>query len=212
MTEASELRVVDAEPAGIAPETCLFVGENSAGRRVVGHAGRSDAGADLTRAHVLFDLPETLPPTAARRALEYWRASRIVEAAGVGVGASVLVLGEGAVSQQVVEVCRWVGALRVDVGDTARPGGASARADSVICLGAPPESLQATFQACRDRGTVVFAAPSAPPADIGFYPDVHKRGLRIRCLALAGSLGALCPTREGFVRLAGLLERGGSRV
>jgi hypothetical protein len=54
---------------------------------------------------------------------------------------------------------------------------------------------------------VVLAGPSERPAAVGFYPDVHKRGLRVRCLAPAGSPDAPLPSADALLRLARLFER-----
>ena len=110
-----------------------------------------------------------------------WPSWRVTEAASIEVGSRILVIGTGSLGAKVAELSRWRGAL-TGLSEVPR-GEPRAPWDVVVFADGPVGLLADATRACRTRGTVVLAGTYGAALDLNLYPDVHRRGLRIVCLA-----------------------------
>jgi D-arabinose 1-dehydrogenase-like Zn-dependent alcohol dehydrogenase len=121
-------------------------------------------------------------------------AARLAQAARLEIGARVLVLGassEGDSARALLRECRRWGTLRrvvqsedatfeneaETVYSTSQAPGAPF--DVVFVVGNAAQNLPAALPLCRNGGTVVWCGAANETTNMDFYPDAHKRGLRV---------------------------------
>jgi len=105
---------------------------------------------------------------AALGAVPAWR---LLQAARVGLGTRLLVLGAGWLRESVEHIAGLRGVTLVD---------ANALPESVILVGGT-SALPAALRACRSSGSVATVLDPGP-LDLDVYPDLHRRGLRLSLL------------------------------
>jgi hypothetical protein len=121
------------------------------------------------------------PQDEALDLLAAWPPWRVLDAASVEVGSRTLVVGTGSLCAAIVDLLRGRGALTAHHETLqSRPRAAW---DVVILADGPVGLLADAMKACRTRGTVVLAGTYGEPLDLDLYVDVHRRGLRIACVA-----------------------------
>jgi NADPH:quinone reductase-like Zn-dependent oxidoreductase len=171
----------------------------------------------------LLPCPEELPPELLLTAINYWPAWRAMHWARLEFGNGLLIVGSGRLAETVAKLSRCWGILwRVKWSTSAGtdgerwlpllPGqGANellqvlpARPDSAVVLEGGAEVLRVTLEVCRDEAAIALVARESSNVDLNLYPELHRRGLRIR-------VG--CPFKytprdvEGWRRAAGLIGK-----
>ncbi len=209
----------------------LCLGESADGRRWGWLELRGGAEPSTERSLAvdrLAALPPTMPIEIARRTMAFWRAWRLAGRAGVELGSRVLVLGSGQLAFDVLRICglcgcQWRAVSPADpraeaelaipereslAGATDR-GLLPAAPDVVVITDSADRLIGAATRLCRTNGTIVVAGLDVPPFDFGFYPDVHRRGLRL--LFAGPDVGRAGSGGEPFEfeRLSGALIRAG---
>lgn len=185
------LRLRCSHPLGTG-EARACLGEDDAGRRW----GWFESDASRTEPTAI---PSALNDADALCALVHlpgWRLSRL---ARLELGGRVVVAGDGWLARTTLTVCSLRGcAWRASAHDRDEPlpadylipralsllealrrGVLPANPDAVILTSALPERLLQATQVCRARGTIVVSGTGWSAVDLGFYPEIHKRGLRV---------------------------------
>lgn len=188
--------VLEPASAGVA-----CVGEDAAGQRwawLAAGALPPAPGSSLDAPLGALPCPAALADDQVLAALQDWPAWRVTRLAGLELGSGLLVAGDDALAGRVLRVARVWGCLwralqgapvLRDAADhwidpQARSAAAvlrelPGRPDAAVVLCADVERLVVALSACRDRATVVLAAPGNEHVDLDLYPDAHRRGLRI---------------------------------
>ena len=138
--------------------------------------------------------PETVLPLLAA-----WPAWELARLAAVELGSRILVASE-AVPTQVLIACRrsgcgWLGLwgaaprrdLAVHVGEFTEAPQRSplpGPLDAAIVLQGASRRLEAVLPMLRSRASLVLSDPGAGAKDLNTYPELHRRGLVLRALAV----------------------------
>lgn len=164
-------------------------------------------------------VPRGLSDADLHLALSHVPAWRLTRLAALEPGGVVLVAGDGWLAQDVLRMSRlrgclwrgqWGGQRSADADWWASDGQplASPRPpDAAILLRITRRTLDTVVEAVQDRGIVVVAAVADEAVDHGFYPHVHRRGLRLEFTDLTTSTeedlrGVLRLMRAGLAPVA----------
>lgn len=165
----TRIAVDGCEP--LTPSSPLFIGvaRDPQGARVGFLADAPIADSLEIAPDRLLPLPDTWPVTDLLQTLAAWPAWRLAAAAGIELGSLAVVAGSGRLAEMVQ-------AMIVERGGVLGGRGAP---DAIVVLEGVAGDFAARLAACRSRGSVVLADPTATPIDLNLYPDAHRRGLRI---------------------------------
>lgn len=146
----------------------------------------------------LLSFPAGWDASRALEILGWLPAWRLLQAARPELGSRLRLMGEGWLLGRLQTLLRRLGCFEARDRDEA---------EAVIVWGGLTRQWDRALRACRDRGTVVWSQPDAHALDVNFYPNVHRRGLRVFAVPLATR-----PRGEDWARtlrqLAFLLDRG----
>ena len=163
------------EPLSAAGLVFVGVGRDPQGAQV-GFLSRVPPAAEFdAEPDSLLSLPDAWPVKDMLPTLAAWPAWRLAAAAGVELGSHVVVKGVGALAQSV----------RIMLTERGGVFEGSGAPDTMVVLENAGIAFGACLLACRTRGTVLLADPAAARFDLNFYPDAHRRGLRIIGVDLA---------------------------
>lgn len=224
------LRVTATRLAAPSARIAACIGDDAAGNRRAWFAPAGSATQPGAETEVPEDRLFSCRPGASAEEMlgvvRHWPAWRVTQLAQLELGSRLLVVGDDWLAPQVlawgqVWGCLWRAACGppdlqrfadywIEHADAEKLHRAlPQKPDAVVLLTGRADQIAPALAACRDKGTVVVAAPPAGKADLNLYPDVHRRSLRVfGCEPMARRAVNDEDLDHGFDRIASLFAAG----
>lgn len=227
----TRLRVRLARLLEPSADVAACIGEDADGKRWAWFAPGESSLAPGSELEVLPDrrlaCPADVADEQAFAVLREWPAWRLTRLAGLELGSGLLVAGDDWLARRVLGMGRVWGCLWRAVHGASELRNAAdhwidphtqdaegllrslpARPDAAIVLSGEVDRLVVALAACRDRARVVLALPDAVRVDLDFYPDAHRRGLRLVACRPFGGEGTGKEWADDAARILALRAQG----
>ena len=216
------VRVVESRPCAVDAPLLGHIGEDADGSRwgwIAPHDPKGDVAVPPSR---LIRIPPALSIEQAQTALANWPAWTLAILGAVGLGTRVLVSGGDWLARRVLEIaplrgCAWTAShaatnerltsdyrlpLDVSLSLALSRRQLPDRPDVMILTRGRSAEIAEALTVCRSGGRVVIAGDDWHPVDLSFYPDVHRRGLRLVFADVVDAARSLPDVHHAFAGLA----------